>query len=450
MARDTALGDAHVPGYRDAEMVRTPWGNAAELRSKRMRPGRGNAPEESERSQRERLFAALVAISSEKGYEATRIADLVQLAGVSRGAFYEHFEDKQACLLAAVDALLEPTIELIERAEDAPSGEARIRQAVEAFLGLVAAQPSASKMVFIEVYAAGPDGEAEIERMLDTFERFALAELKQIPDRKGMPPQMVRAMLGGFQKVIQKRLYNDEADVLPRLAEGIADWGLSYVPPPGPLEAPRRRGRRPRPFEERQAVAHPPERVLRALAALVAEKGYQATTVAEVVKRAGTSQRVFYGHFESKEDAFLSALDSGSAQMLAGVLPAFRRASTWQESVRAAYEAMFAFGIEEPEYTRLGAVDMYTVGRKALETRDLVMEGLEALLVPGYELAPDVPPIAAEAIGGAIYALIHEQVKRKGPESMPELAPTATYLTLAPFVGPDEAYVRATEDWEKW
>src|SRR6478609_1860959 len=96
MARDTALGDAHVPGYRDAEMVRTPWGNAAELRSKRMRPGRGNAPEESERSQRERLFAALVAISSEKGYEATRIADLVKLAGVSRGAFYEHFEDKRS------------------------------------------------------------------------------------------------------------------------------------------------------------------------------------------------------------------------------------------------------------------------------------------------------------------------------------------------------------------
>ena len=43
------------------------------------------------------------------------------------------------------------------------------------------------------------------------------------------------------------------------------------------------------------------------------------------------------------------------------------------------------------------------------------MEGLEALLVPGYELAPDTPPIAAEAIGGAIYALIHDQVKRNGP-----------------------------------
>ena len=157
-------------------------------------------------------------------------------------------------------------------------------------------------MVFIEVYAAGPDGEAEVERVFDIFEKFAISQFAQLPAGKGMPQQMVRAMLGGFQKVIQKRLYNNEAEDLPRLAEGIADWGLSYQAPPGPLEAPRRRGRKPRPFEERQAVAHPPERVLHALAAIVSEKGYRATTVAEVVKRAGTSQRVFYGHFDQGGD----------------------------------------------------------------------------------------------------------------------------------------------------
>jgi AcrR family transcriptional regulator len=261
---------------------------------------------------------------------------------------------------------------------------------------------------------------------------------------------MVRALIGGLQKVIQKRLYSNEADQLPRLAPEIAEWGLSYPAPPGPLEALRRRGRRARPFSERQAVAHPPERVLRALAAIVAEKGYKETKVAEVVKLAGTSQRVFYGHFESKEEAFLAALDSGSAQMLGTVLPAFRRARSWEESVRGAYEAMFAFGIEEPEYTRLGAVDMYTVGKKALQTRDRVMEGLEVLLMPGYERAPDTPPIAAEAIGGAIYALIHDQVKHRGPETLPELAPLATYMTLAPFIGAEEAYERATEAQEKW
>jgi AcrR family transcriptional regulator len=432
-------------------MVRTPWGNAADLRSMKMRAGRGNLPEESERSQRERLFGAMVAISSEKGFEATKIGELAQVAGVSQAAFYEHFEDKQELLLAAVEALVEPTIAVIERAEDAPSGEARVRQAVEAFLGLIATQPAASKMGFVEVYAAGPEGEAVIERALDVFERFAVSQLDQIPGREGMPPQMVRAIIGGLQKVIDKRLYSDEAEQLPRLADEIADWGLSYPPPPGPLEGPRRRGRKPRTFEERQAVANPPERVLRALAAIVGEKGYQATTIAEVVKRAGTSQRVYYGHFESKEEALLSALDSGSSQMLAAVLPAFRRGKSWQESVRAAYETMCAFGVEEPEYTRLGAVDMYAVGRRALQTRDKVMEGLEALLAPGYDLAEvPPPPIASEAIGGAIYALIHDQVKRKGPESLPELVPMATYMTLAPFIGAEEAYERATEKTEKW
>jgi len=456
------LKGEYVPGYggvrmggksggtMDGKGVRTPWGDAADLRAMKMRPGRGNPPEESERSQRERLFGAIVALSAEQGYEATKIADLVKLAGVSRAAFYEHFRDKQECLLAAVDALVEPTIALIERAEDAPTGEARVRQAIEAFLTLVARQPAASKVAFIEVYAAGDEGEAEVEKLLDTFEHFGVSQLNEIPGRGGMPPQIVRAMLGGFQKVIQKRLYSDEADQLPRLSEDIATWGLSYPAPPGPLQGPKRRGRKPKSFSERQAVAHPPERVLRALAAIVAEKGYAATKVAEVVERAGTSQRVFYGHFENKEDAFLAALDSGSAQMLSLVLPAFRRAKSWEESVRAAYEAMFSFGIEEPEYTKLGAVEMYTVGRRALQTRDTVMEGLEALLAPGYELAPQTPPIAAEAIGGAIYALIHDQVKRKGPESMPELAPTATYMTLAPFVGAEPAYERATEESEKW
>ena len=112
--------------------------------------------------------------------------------------------------------------------------------------------------------------------------------------------------------------------------------------------------------------------------------------------------------------------------------------------MRAAYEAMFSFGIEEPEYSRLGAVEMYAAGKRALQTRDTIMEGLEALLAPGYEIAPDTPPIAAEAIGGAIYALVYDQVKRKGPESMPALVARATYMTLAPFVGPESAFELAT------
>ena len=380
--------------------MKTPWGDSTGLRARKMQPGRGTPRDEADRNHRERLFAAIVALTNEKGYDAVRIADLVQLSGISRSAFYRQFDDKQQCFLTAAEELVRPTLEVMERAEHSPSGEGRTREAMEAFLRLITEQPAAARMCFVEIYAAGPEAVQVVDHTLDAFERFGSALFEQIPERRGMPPRMVRAMIGGLQKVVHKRLYREEEDQLVALAGQIHHWCFSYPPPPGPLDPPKRRAKSPRPFEERQAIANPPDRVLRALAATVAEKGYPGATVAEIVERASTSQRTFYEHFANKEEALLAALDSGSALMLASTLPAFRRAPDWQHAVRGAYEGMFAFGIEEPEYSRLGAVEMYAAGKRALETRDRVMEQLEALLAPGYELAPETPPIAAEAIGG--------------------------------------------------
>ena len=231
-----------------------------------------------------------------------RIADLVKLAGVSRAAFYEHFKDKQECLLAAVDALVEPTIAVIEqrrgradrRGAGAPGGRSLPRPGRRPAGRLEDGASSRST-------PPGREGEAAIERALDTFERFGVSQLEPDPGPQGDAaadgPGDDRRLPEGDPEA---PLLATKPTQLPRLAEQIADWGLSYPPPPGPLEAPKRRGRKARPFAERQAVAHPPERVLRALAATVAEKGYAATTVAEVVERAGTSQRVFYGHFDEQ------------------------------------------------------------------------------------------------------------------------------------------------------
>ena len=160
-----------------------------------MRPGRGTPRDEAERNQRERLFAALVATVAEKGYEATTVADLVQLSGVSRSAFYRHFTDKEECFLTAAETLAQPTVEIMEHAEHGPSGEERTREALEAFLKLIAAQPAASKMCFVEIYAAGPEAVAVVQRTTDTFEAFVGPLFDQVPGRENMPPQMVRAMM---------------------------------------------------------------------------------------------------------------------------------------------------------------------------------------------------------------------------------------------------------------
>jgi AcrR family transcriptional regulator len=425
--------------------VRTPWGDAKTLRERKLRPGQRLPPEEVARNQRERLFAALVAVVAEKGYEATRVADLLELSGVSRSAFYEHFDDKEACLLAALDAFVGPTTDAIANvnASSEPLGEAQTRAAFEATVRLIVAQPATSRMCFVEIYAAGPRAVEKIDRTTDIFQDFVGATLHRMPDREGMPPEIVRAVFGGLRRIIHTRLYRGEEEELIELIPQMWDWGLSYLPPPVPLRRPRWR---PSASAGRPDGYEPAERILRALASVVAEKGYPAMTVNDIASRASISLSTFYAHFADKEEAMLAAVDSGSSQMLATTLPAFRRAPDWPHAVRGAFGAMFAFCAAEPEYTTLGAIDVYAAGHRVLERRDQVIEGMQALLIPGYELNPDASPVAAEAIGGAINSMIYDQVRRGAIESLQELAPLATYVTLAPFIGIEEAAVVANSD----
>ena len=375
-------------------MVATPWGDSKRLSEKTLPPGGGTTAAEAEQNHRERLYGAMVANVAEKGYEATTILDLVEVSGVSRSAFYKHFSDKQACFLAAIEALVWPALETASE-KLLPDGEPQsdpqlTKTAFEDLIKGIATQPAAATMCIVEVYAGGTEAVALLDRMTDSLEALATPILGAM-GREGMPSEMVRALIGGVQKVMHKHLYRGEPEQLVELAPQLWDWLLLYPPPPGRCagrggaccgRCPSRSGR-PRPIL--------PERLLRGLAAAVAEKGYPETTIADIIERAGTSYRAFYELFESKEDAIVAALDVGSLQMLAAALPAFRIAKDWAEAVRATQEAMFLYGVQEPEYARLGAVEMYAAGKRALEQRERVTEQMEALLAAGYELAPESP-----------------------------------------------------------
>src|SRR3954454_22306613 len=108
-------------------------------------------------SQRGRLVDAMAQVVAEKGYAAATVADVVERAGVSRRTFYEQFEDKEACFLAAYDVGLTVVLNRISAAVEMSAGwRGRARAGVEAFLALLAAEPAFARALQLEILTAGP------------------------------------------------------------------------------------------------------------------------------------------------------------------------------------------------------------------------------------------------------------------------------------------------------
>lgn len=409
----------------------TPWGPASELRERRLYPGAGTPPEEVARNQRERLFGAVVAVASEKGYEAMTVADVLALSGVSRSAFYKHFASKGECMTAAVAEFLAPAVEALNPA--LANGDGRHPQRrFEEFFELLGSEPAATRVCFVELPAAGGSGEEVVDR---TFEALVDA-IGSLLGEAGQSPDLVRALAGGIGKLIHTRASRGEAAELARLATELWLWIESVVPPPRPLASPRRQ----RAVSGTRFEGYTPgERIARAVATVVAEKGYAGTNTDDIAAQAAISLSTFYAHFEDKRDAVVGALEMSGAQITALAVPAARRAGSWQEGVRAMYEAICAYFAAEPAMAQLATAGVFGAGARARGRRDRVIDSLTEMLAPGLAENPQAPALSPEAIGATVYALIWEQARRTGPESLGAVVPLATYITLVGFVGPDQA-----------
>jgi AcrR family transcriptional regulator len=407
-----------------------------------LRPGPGHSPELVAQNQRERLLAATVVAVAERGYDQTPVAELLKLSGISRTTFYQHFPGgKEECFLAAVDAAMATGLDAVhgtcagEGAGD-PWDE-RVARGFGALADAIVDQPAAAQLCLIDVHAAGPAGLDHAEEASASFSWLLTEAFGQSPERAGVPPTVTAAIAGGIRAVLETRAGGGELGAAPALMPELRDWALSYRNPPVPLRRPR--SRPPSDGAARFVVHDQVERIFGAVAATVAEKGYPAMTLDDIVKNASASLTTFYQHFDGKEEAFLAAYDTAMAQASAAAMPPFRWSRGWPQAVRAALEALLAFFAAEPVWARIATIDVLCAGKAGLEHRDRSLELFEEILRPGYELVPETAPLVAEAVGGAIHALIRAQIRRRGAEHLGQVLPTATFVALAPFVGPEEA-----------
>lgn len=142
-----------------------------DLRKWRLPRGRHGLPRELvTRSQRERLLAAVVRVTASRGYEATTVADILEEAGVGRESFYELFDDKRDCMLAAHTILVEDLEAKVQRAYGTPGDWAgRLCAALAATLEWFAADPAAARFTLIELGAVGTVSRARFQAAFDSF-----------------------------------------------------------------------------------------------------------------------------------------------------------------------------------------------------------------------------------------------------------------------------------------
>jgi AcrR family transcriptional regulator len=406
-------------------------------------PGPGTPAGDVAENQRERLFGAMVASIATRGYAATRVTDLIKLSGVSRRSFYDLFPDKEACFRAVVRELVGKSISLTEEIPGAGGGDERARRRFQALTEMVVAQPAAARLCLIEAYAAEEGSIKPLEEALVSLERRMQAGAAESPRRAGMPPEMIGALVGAALEVVRTRLRHGQEAELTDLGPELMEFLLAYEAPPRPL---RLASRPPTPAPETISGHDHSERALRAFAVVVAERGYANTTIDQVVKRASMSPTTFYANFDGKQDVLRAAIDSAGAQIVAAVLPAFRRQPDWPSAVRAAFGALLNFLASRPALAHLMMVDVYAAGPQALEQREAALRPLTTIVEEARQRSPQVPAIAAEAIFGGIYSLARRQIREPGPAALPPLAPLCAYLALAPFIGAEQACEAANSD----
>lgn len=428
-------------------MEETPWGPLERLRDER--PPAGSRGEETKRRQRELFFAAMVVCCDRRGFGATSVADLLEASGLSRGTFYAHFGDKHDCFAATEAELLRMALEPLRRRLRADGDPAtRARSALEALTEMIVAQPAAAKVCLIDCYAAGEAGMTPMAAGVETVTALARETIEEAPGGGvPMPKELARAIVSGFFRVVYNRVAARRTDELPELMPSLWDWGTSYLGLPAPLRGvvhrPSRKevGRMP-PF----AALSPEQRIIRALAEVAAEKGYPATTVAEVCAEASVSQTTFYRYFADKDDLMLAAIDSASAQVLAAALPSARRAPDWSTAIRVALEEVCNFLACEPDLAHLGINEVYWSGEQAIATRDETsIQALGELLAPALGEVDEVSPVTLEATMGAMVGVLYEALQAGGAEELPRLAPFLTFVVLAPLLGAERAYEAATK-----
>jgi AcrR family transcriptional regulator len=192
------------------------------------------------------------------------------------------------------------------------------------------------------------------------------------------------------------------------------------------------------------AVRSERERLLEAMVRVAAAKGYEATTVADVIEAAAVSRATFDEMFASREACFLEAYDAVIDVLVAHVSTAFESTvgQPWPDRIATGLRALVDLLASEHDIARMAMVEVTAVGEDARIRYRAALGRFTYFLEEGRTVSPQADELPADtarfAIGGATSMIFDEVRAGRGPE-LRRLLPDLLFAVLMPYIGPEAA-----------
>ncbi len=411
-------------------------------------------------TQRERLLAGMLAAANRDGYARANVSAVIAHAGVSRPTFYDYFADKDDCFLAVHRDISGRLLEQIRDAVAQAPPEQATQAAIRRLIQRAEAEPAEAQFLANEAMAGGPRALDERDRTISEIERTIEQARAAIPPTAPAPDLPTRALIGGTHWLLSPRLRRGAHDYTA-FADELIGWIESYNRPAGehrwrtlqpgpapqpsphiselPMQAPppllARRSRLP----AAEIARNQRERILYATAQVATQKGYTATTIVDIATVARVDKRAFYTHFRDKQQAFLAAHELGFQQTMAIAAGAFFSTDTWPERIWRGIDAANQLTATHPAIARIGYVESHAIGAPAIQRIEDTRQAFTIFLQEGNQHTQPQTHTVMEAIAAAIFEIGYQQSRRGRADQLPCLVYHATYLALAPFLGPDAA-----------
>jgi AcrR family transcriptional regulator len=176
----------------------------------------------------------------------------------------------------------------------------------------------------------------------------------------------------------------------------------------------------------------------------VGARGYEQTTVQEVVDRAGIGRDQFQRRFDGKDECFGQAYEEAADRLCEDVLEAGRKAGNWRLGFRAALAELLRTVAEQPLLAKALLIEVRAARGQAWDKHQQVVERLIAAIDTARK-DPDALPSTSQMTAGFMVGAIEESVGLEigagRASEVQRLLPDLSHLVVLNYFGEDEAWL---------